>query len=446
MNANNLFMLLKTIRDATVASTSNIAMIFQNTNRRKRLIRKRKWRSARKPNIDREFREGTERIFRDYFAPNPVYGDLFFRRRFRMQRTLFCRIMEGVIQYDPWFEQKKDRLTGKLGLSSLQKVMAAMRILAYGCASDVCDEYIRISEATARIALERFCDAIIEKYGPEYLRHPNEDDLKFLLEYNNRRGFPGMIGSIDCCAWRWEKCPSAHKGAYTGKKGTAIMLEAVADHRTWIWHAFAGMPGSMNDINIVHASNCFDDIVSGRVYKTEFYLNGNTYRNPYYLADGIYPEWSIFVKTIPEPISSDRKLFAQLQESLRKDVERCFGILQGRFSILKQPSRYWTVRKMVSIITTCCILHNMIVQDEQDTYHVLDFDSRNSAGNEVVSGENSATNPSSSFVVQRPEESNRPTSLAEKITHMKQLQNRAVHIQLQQDLIAHCWQRHGRMQ
>ena len=43
--------------------------------------------------------------------------------------------------------------------------------------------------------------AIICVFGPEYLRAPNEDDTKKLMASNERIGWPGMLGSIDCMHW-----------------------------------------------------------------------------------------------------------------------------------------------------------------------------------------------------------------------------------------------------
>jgi len=42
----------------------------------------------------------------------------------------------------------------------------------------------------------------------------------------------------------------------------------------------------------------------------------------YYLADGIYPSWFTFVKTIPSPQRNKANFFATQQESAIKDVER----------------------------------------------------------------------------------------------------------------------------
>jgi hypothetical protein len=51
-----------------------------------------------------------------------------------------------------------------------------------------------------------------------------------VLQVNESRGFPGMLGSIDCMHWRWEKCPLAWRGQFTrGDYGVpTIVLEAVA--------------------------------------------------------------------------------------------------------------------------------------------------------------------------------------------------------------------------
>ncbi|XP_012840411.1 PREDICTED: uncharacterized protein LOC105960747 [Erythranthe guttata] len=71
--------------------------------------------------IHRDRAGGNRRLYQDYFSDNPTYSDDQFRRRFRMRRPLFCRILNAVESYDPYFVQRNDAI-GVPGLSSLQKI------------------------------------------------------------------------------------------------------------------------------------------------------------------------------------------------------------------------------------------------------------------------------------------------------------------------------------
>jgi hypothetical protein len=86
---------------------------------------------------------------------------------------------------------------------------------------------------------------------------------------------------------------------FTGRgKHPTMNLEAVASYDLWIWHAYFGLPGSCNDIKVLHRSNLFERHLSGDTPPVSFAVNGHTYNMGYYLADGIYPDWPAFVKTI----------------------------------------------------------------------------------------------------------------------------------------------------
>ncbi|XP_058769750.1 uncharacterized protein LOC131643522 [Vicia villosa] len=197
-------------------------------------------RRKRRSVIDRNREEGNIRLFNDYFSENPVYTDAQFRRRFRMHRHLFLRIVETLGNHDEYFQMRVDA-TGKMGLSPLQKCISSIRMLAYGSSTDIVDEYVRI--------------------------------------------------------------------------------------------------GSNNDINVLNQFNVFNDILEGRVATVQYTINGTPYNMRYYLSDDIYPEWATIVKTISMLQGEKRKLFAQHQESARKDVEWAFGVLQSRFAIICGPAR-----------------------------------------------------------------------------------------------------------
>ena len=169
-----------------------------------------------------------------------------------MRRSLFESIVKALVGCDDYFCQKADAI-GTLGFLREQKITAALRILAYGASANQLDELIRMAESTALECLQHFCDGIIAVFSKEFLRAPTPDDLKTILAENQNRGWPGMIGSIDCMHWLWKNCPVAWQGAFQGKEGSpSIVLDAVCDQKLRIWHAFFGMPGSNNDLNVLN--------------------------------------------------------------------------------------------------------------------------------------------------------------------------------------------------
>ncbi|XP_048604682.1 uncharacterized protein LOC125582169 [Brassica napus] len=214
----------------------------------------------RRAYIERNREERHNRLWNDYFSDEPTYPPHYFRRRFRMNRSLFTGIVNRFSNEVPYFQHRRDAV-GRFGLSPLQKCTAAISMLAYGCAGDMVDEYLRMGKPT-------------------------------------------------------------------------IVLEAVASQDLWIWHAFFGPPGILNDINVLDRFPVFDDIIYGRAPRVEFTVNGHKYHRAYYLTGGIYPKWPTFIQSISIPQGPKDVLFAERQEAARKDVERAFGVLQARFAII----------------------------------------------------------------------------------------------------------------
>ncbi|XP_062193599.1 uncharacterized protein LOC133897015 [Phragmites australis] len=373
--------------------------------------------------IERNRLEGHHRLFNDYFADHPVYPDYIFRRRVRMKRDLYLKIVQAVADHDPWFQQRRN-VAGELGLSALQKVTAAFCMLACDAPVDSLDECLRLGEATIIESMRRFVRAVVGVFGDQYLRAPNEEDTARLIATNERRGFPGMLGSIDCMHWRWKNCPTAWSGSYTGHVNSpTIILEAMASQDLWIWHAFFGMPGSLNDINVLHRSHLLDNLAAGVAPQVQYSVNGHGYTMGYFLADGIYPEWATFVKPIPCPVGRKRQHFVVQQAALQKDVERAFGVLQSRFPIVRGATRIWDEETLHNIMTVCIVMHNMIIEDERpdgDVEHVYE-----GAGDPV-------------------EPSHTPSPTLEAFAQRYgMITSRQGHHQLREDLVEHLWQFHG---
>ncbi|GJS63381.1 ALP1-like protein [Tanacetum coccineum] len=245
-----------------------------------------------------------DRLVLAYFAKKPFYNAYLFRKRFRMNRSMFTRIVRDLYANCPYFQEGCD-VVGKAGISALVKCTSAIRQLAYAAVPDSLDEYLQIGEKTSRDCLMHFCNGVIELYGED----------------------------IDCTKWPWAQCSQAYRAQFSmGDSGSEpfILLEAVVSQDLWIWHAFFGVVGSNNDVNVLRQSPVLNDLKVGKAPEVPFVANDMTYKWGYYLIDGIYPEWVVLMKSISQPRSNDVKRirYKQAHEAARKDVERAFGVLK----------------------------------------------------------------------------------------------------------------------
>jgi hypothetical protein len=132
-----------------------------------------------------------------------------------------------------------------------------------------------------------FVEAVVALFGKDYLRGPNEQNTTRILAQNAARGFHKRLGS---------------KIAYIGVGRTSyllgndctkdaectVILEAVVHQDLWILHAFIGMTGTHNDINMLQCSPIFVRLTKGQAHVVNFEINDNNYNKGYYLADDIY--------------------------------------------------------------------------------------------------------------------------------------------------------------
>ncbi|XP_057458496.1 uncharacterized protein LOC130749166 [Lotus japonicus] len=98
--------------------------------------------------IERDREAGHERLWMDYFSENPVYPEELFRRRFRMRKDVFLRVVDALGSHNPYFLQSVDAVGRQI-------------------------------------------------FGETYLRRPNHEDITRLLQWGESRGFPGSNNDIN---------------------------------------------------------------------------------------------------------------------------------------------------------------------------------------------------------------------------------------------------------
>ncbi|POM74470.1 Uncharacterized protein PHPALM_8567 [Phytophthora palmivora] len=365
---------------------------------------------GKSPNLDRGRAAADQLLYTDYFAPRPLFPEALFRRRFLMSRRLFARIVDEVTQADSYFTKRPDA-TDVLGFSPRQKVTAALRMLCYGICADATDEYVRIAESTALDSLKHFVMAVLNASARSTCENRLLQillgmqlsmlvavSLKSFGHWTARIGFGRIARQLGMECTKTEMATQLQPKIYGFGTPLLDSLDLT------------------NDTNVVDRSPLMVKWLKGNAPAYEYEVNGNRHTMCYLLCDGIYPNWYVFVKSIRQPETPKEKHFAGAQESVRKDVERCFGVLKGRFGILAQPAQLWD-EAMLRIVWRCCVaLHNMIIEDEReenDDAYIIPIESPSAAQNTL--------------------------SLSDLLNGISRLQNQSAHAQLQRDIIEHQW-------
>jgi hypothetical protein len=181
---------------------------------------------------------------------------------------------------------------------------------------------------------------------------------------------------------------------------------------------------------VLDQSPLFTEQLQGKAPEVQFTVNGSQYNMGYYLADGIYPEWATFVKTILRPVIAKHKLFASFQGE-RKAVERAFGVLQKRWAIICHLARLWEREELANIMYACIILHNMIIEDERGIYDTPDDNTY----------EQAQSSPNLTGLAHGP-----IYGFTDILDKDMEIRDRSTHNRLKEDLIEHIWQKFSTQQ
>jgi hypothetical protein len=310
-------------------------------------------------------------VKQDYTGRVPVFRGKEFETMFRISRSRFQRLMEDVMAANiPFFKSLPRDAHGRIGASFQCRLLLPLKTLAYGVPSHTFRDYFSMSETLARECCIEFDIAIKQIYEREYLRLPDENDLKSITKLHKAvHGFDGMFGSLDCMHAVWKNCPVGWQGSFKGKeKKCTIVLEAISDYQLWFWHAAFGYAGTLNDLNILNLSPFLNSLLDGSFCELErsctpFTISGKRFTQLYVCVDGIYPKYSRFVRGYKHPLTVREKKFTEWQEACRKDIERAFGVLQGRWQCMQRPFNQLTLKLIGTRVAAVLILHNMGVSD-----------------------------------------------------------------------------------
>lgn len=395
-------------------------------------------------NKNRHFEKAYVQLIQDYFSGDEsTYDEVDFKRRFRVSRKVFIMVYNELNGNYP-FTYRKDAL-GNYGIHPLVRLTACFRSLAYGDSFDREDENLRLSATSQSLSIKYFCILLIDKFGKQFLnRSPNVEEKKRISSINCSRGFPGLFASWDCSHFQWNKCPMALHGQFKNGRyqGKTVVLEAVVDCFLYIWFMNFGSAGTLNDLNVLNRSSIVGSLLDGSFdIKTPTYsINGKKRDYLYFLVDGVYPPWSIFINNYRNNINKKQKTFSRQQEAVRKDVERVFAVLCGKFQVLDRAFRLWKLEDINDLMQTCIILHNMQVIDRvgdigDDQYQEEVYIERNGNDNNT---NNINTNFGESYMFGTEYDQAVNQQISKRIFYIdKKFMDKEMHLELKSDLTEH---------
>ncbi|KAL4021787.1 hypothetical protein IC575_020604 [Cucumis melo] len=197
---------------------------------------------------------------------------------------------------------------------------------------------------------------------------------------------PNCLGALDGTYIK-VNVPASDRGRYRTRKGeVATNVLGVCDTKGYFVYVLASWEGSAADSRILRDALSRPNrlkVPKGYYYLVDAgYPNAEGFLAPYRGQRYHLQEW----RGPENAPSTSKEFFNMKHSSARNVIERAFGVLKGRWAILRGKS-YYPVEVQCRTILACCLLHNLINRemtnfdiedniDEVDSTHATTVDCR----------------------------------------------------------------------
>uniref|UniRef100_A0A8C4Q618 DDE Tnp4 domain-containing protein n=1 Tax=Eptatretus burgeri TaxID=7764 RepID=A0A8C4Q618_EPTBU len=166
--------------------------------------------------------------------------------------------------------------------------------------------------------------------------------------------FPGVVGCVDGTYIPMTGKSGAKRDLYICRKGfPAMHAQVVCDGNLKILDIITGYPGSVNDASVFQNSALYQALQS---LPMQYHLLGDSaYTLEHFLMTPYKDNGSL---------SDTQKMYNFMHSSVRCCVERCIGLLKGKFRRLKNYECRGD-ELMCKTIIGCATLHNFILKREE---------------------------------------------------------------------------------
>lgn len=233
---------------------------------------------------------------------------------------------------------------------------------------DLCERFQRSGKTISKY-FNIVLKAIL-KLSKEIIRPPSFDVVpqEILMDPSHERYFQDCVGAMGGTHIN-VIVPESQQIRFRNRKGiTTQNVLCVCSFDMKFTFVYAGWEGSANDCQVLSAALETPRLQFPRPPIGKYYVVDSGYTAlPGFLTPFKDERYHLndYKGNGRQPRTA-KELFNHKHSSLRNVIERSFGVLKNRFTILRHMPPF-TIRKQVLIVIACCALHNYIRdQDRMD--------------------------------------------------------------------------------
>lgn len=314
-----------------------------------------------------------KRRLRDASNPFDV-TDTEFRQHYRLHKVLAQRLIDEL---EPHMREAQRATAIPVNL----KVLCALHFFANGNFQKPNGRNFdfAMSQPSVSRALEEVVNVMNRlDILRAHIKFPRDRQERQVLIMKNAAAsdLPGVIGYVDGTHVAI-RAPSEREDVFVNRKGYHSMnVQITCDSDLIILNVVAQFPGSTHDAYIWAGCSIRE--------RMEAAYDGGRGQLCWLLGDSGYPEepW-LHTPLVNAVRGTKERIYTDKHCSARNAVERCIGVLKGRFLCLsKIRALEYHNTKVSKIVNACCVLHNMCVLARLPDPDPLEPDELEDAGDE----------------------------------------------------------------
>ena len=249
-----------------------------------------------------------------------------------------------------------------------------------------------VARCTVCVIVHQTCSAIVDTLLTRYIQFPKGDLLaQVVTGFKSKWGMVQCAGAIDGCHIPVKPPELNHTDYYNRKGWYSVILQGVVDHDYLFRNINVGWPGSVHDARVLANFELYWQATQGEILNGEHLVIHRQDVPIFLVGDSAYPLSTWLMKPFPYSagLTQAEKRFNYQLSRARIVAENAFGRLKARWRRLSK-SNDMNVDNVPTVITACCILHNMC-EIHGDTFNELWMEDVNNLEQPVSAGTSAVT-------------------------------------------------------